>query len=149
MDWLSAKYPTPSTSTTARAGSTSRRGGAGTPFKNYGLAMLCQTCQMPMVFTEPDDPTLICHREVHYKGDKYHFCSDGCKDIFENEPEKYVQAWLPMPQLFQAPAKGDLGAWMDWVSAQGRPGQRRLRRLRGPEELRSLARHGDHQPVTA
>ena len=33
-----------------------------------------------------------------------------------NEPEKYVQAWLPMPQLFQEPINGDLAAWMEWVS---------------------------------
>lgn len=68
------------------------------------------------MFTEPDDPTLICHRQVQYKGDKYHFCSDHCMGIFNNEPEKYIQAWLPMPALFQAPTHGDLGAWMDWVS---------------------------------
>ena len=32
-----------------------------------------------------------------------------------------MQAWLPMPQLFQAPLFGDLGAWMEWVSL--RPGK--------------------------
>jgi len=88
---------------------------AGTPFKNFGLAKLCQTCQLPVVFTEPDDPTMACHRETTYKGEKYHFCSDGCQHIFDNEPEKYVQAWLPMPALFQE-LDGDVGAWMDWVS---------------------------------
>jgi phenol/toluene 2-monooxygenase (NADH) P3/A3 len=51
-----------------------------------------------------------------YKDETYHFCSDGCQHIFEHEPEKYVQAWLPMPQLFQEPVNGDLGEWMKWVS---------------------------------
>jgi len=35
--------------------------------------------------------------------------------VFEREPEKYIQAWLPMPALFQQ-QQGDIGAWMDWVS---------------------------------
>ena len=68
------------------------------------------------MFTEPDDPTRLAQREGDYKGEKYHFCSEGCQHIFEDEPEKYVQAWLPMPQLFQDPIGGDLAAWMDWVS---------------------------------
>ena len=74
---------------------------AGTPFKNYGLAKLCQTCQLPCVFTEPDDPTKICYRESEYQGEKYHTCSDGCKHIFDDEPEKYIQSWLPVHQIYQ------------------------------------------------
>jgi phenol hydroxylase P3 protein len=54
-----------------------------------------------MFFTEPDDPTKICYRESDYQGDKYHFCSDGCKDIFDHEPEKYIQSWLPVHQIYQ------------------------------------------------
>lgn len=117
MEWLSNKYPaTFDRYYRPRWEHLRALAEAGTPFKNLGLAKLCQTCQLPCVFTEPDDPTVLCHREVEYKGDHYHFCSDGCQSIFEREPEKYVQAWLPMPQLFQEPLKGDLGAWMQWVS---------------------------------
>ena len=54
-----------------------------------------------MLFTEPGDPTKICYRESDFGGDKYHFCSDGCKDIFDNEPEKYIQSWLPVHQIYQ------------------------------------------------
>lgn len=117
MAWLSAKYPTTfDRYYRPRWDHIKTLAAAGTPFKNYGLAKLCQCCQLPCVFTEPDDPTLLCHRQTVYKGETYHFCSDGCQDVFEAEPEKYVQAWLPMPQLFQEPIKGDLGAWMQWVS---------------------------------
>ena len=117
MRWLSAKYPdTFDTYYRPRWEHIKKMAAAGTPFKNYGLAKLCQTCQLPCVFTEPDDPTLTCHRETVYKDETYHFCSDGCQHIFEHEPEKYVQAWLPMPQLFQDPVNGDLGEWMKWVS---------------------------------
>ncbi len=117
MTWLSAKYPTTfDRYYRPRWDHIRKLAAAGTPFKNYGLAKLCQCCQLPCVFTEPDDPTTLCHRETVYKGETYHFCSDGCQEVFAAEPEKYVQAWLPMPQLFQEPIKGDLGAWMDWVS---------------------------------
>jgi phenol hydroxylase P3 protein len=89
----------------------------GKPFKNYGLPKLCQCCQLPTLFTEPGDPTSLCQRETKYKNETYHFCSGGCQDIFNNEPEKYVQAWLPMTQLFQGNSGGGgLEAWMDWVS---------------------------------
>lgn len=119
MAWLSAKYPTTfDRYYRPRWDHIKTLAAAGTPFKNYGLAKLCQCCQLPCVFTEPDDPTLLCHRQTVYKGETYHFCSDGCQDVFEAEPEKYVQAWLPMPQLFQEPIKGDLGAWMQWVSLE-------------------------------
>jgi phenol hydroxylase P3 protein len=73
----------------------------GNRFYSKTLPMLCQVCQIPMFFTEPGDPTKICYRESEYKGDKYHTCSDGCKDIFDYEPEKYVQSWLPVHQIYQ------------------------------------------------
>ena len=115
MDWLSSKYPTTFDKYyRPRWDHIKKLEAEGTPFKNFGLAKLCQTCQLPIVFTEPGDPTMLCHREVDYKGEKYHFCSDGCKDIFDYEPEKYIQSWLPMPALFSE-LNGDIGAWMDWV----------------------------------
>merc|ERR1712000_325549 len=90
----------------------------GGEYNNFGLPKLCQTCQLPCLFTEPDDQTQLAHRETEYEGEKYHFCSDGCQHVFEQEPEKYVQAWLPMPALMQEPLKGDLAAWMEWVSLE-------------------------------
>lgn len=117
MAWLSAKYPTTFDKYyRPRWEQIAKQEAAGQPFKNYGLAKLCQVCQLPIVFTEPDDPMTLCNRELTYKDEVYHFCSDGCQHVFEHEPEKYVQAWLPMPQLFQDPVRGDLGAWMNWVS---------------------------------
>ncbi len=46
------------------------------------------------------------YRESVYKGERYHTCSDGCHDIFEREPEKYVQAWLPVNQILQGNCGG-------------------------------------------
>jgi len=68
---------------------------------NQTLPMLCQVCQVPMMFTEPGDPTQIDFHETTYHGMKHHFCSVHCKEIFENEPKKYVQAWVPVHQIYQ------------------------------------------------
>jgi YHS domain-containing protein len=102
MEWLSAKYPdTFDKHYRPRFEHWAKEAKEGRRFYNGTLPMLCQTCQIPMVFTEPDDPTQIAYRESDYSGMKYHFCSDGCKEIFEHEPEKYVQAWLPVHQIYQ------------------------------------------------
>ncbi|MBD3654950.1 YHS domain-containing protein [Marinobacter sp.] len=119
MDWLSRKYPdTFDKYYRPRWDHIKKMDEAGTPFNNFGLAKLCQTCQLPTVFTEPGDPSTLCHRETEYKGEIYQFCSDHCCDIFKEEPEKFIQAWLPMPALFQAPLNGDLEAWMKWASLE-------------------------------
>ncbi|BEH12968.1 MULTISPECIES: YHS domain-containing protein [Marinobacter] len=119
MEWLSKKYPTTFDKYyRPRWEHIKKMEAEGTPFNNFGLAKLCQTCQLPTVFTEPGDPSSLCHRETEYKGETYQFCSEHCCDIFKGEPEKYVQAWLPMPALFQEPLNGDLEAWMKWVSLE-------------------------------
>jgi phenol hydroxylase P3 protein len=102
MDWLSKKYPNSFDKYyRPRLEYWREEAKKGNRFYNKTLPMLCQTCQIPMLFTEPGDPTKICYREADYKGEKYHFCSDGCKEIFEHEPEKYIQSWLPVHQIYQ------------------------------------------------
>ncbi len=116
LDWLSEKYPNtfdkyyrPRWEMWAKAEKEGKR------FYNMALPQLCQTCQIPMAYTEPGDPTTICFRETQFKGETYHFCSDGCKDIFEGEPEKFAQSWLPVHQIFQGncggPTVPDVLAW--------------------------------------
>jgi phenol hydroxylase P3 protein len=68
--------------------------------------MLCQTCQIPMGFTEPGDPTTVSVRTSEFRGERFNMCSDGCKWIFDREPEKYVQAWLPVHQIYQGNCGG-------------------------------------------
>ncbi len=102
MAWLSSKYPESfDKQYRPRYEFWREQAAKGNRFYNKTLPMLCQTCQIPMLFTEPGDPTKICYRERDYKGSKYHFCSDHCQHIFDNEPEKYVQAWLPVHQIYQ------------------------------------------------
>jgi phenol hydroxylase P3 protein len=102
MDWLSAKYPDSFDKYyRPRFEYWREQAEAGNRFYNKTLPMLCQTCQIPMVFTEPGDPTKTCYRESDYKGEKFHFCSDGCKEIFDHEPEKYLQSWLPAHEIYK------------------------------------------------
>jgi phenol/toluene 2-monooxygenase (NADH) P3/A3 len=78
----------------------------GKRFFFQGLPMLCQTCQIPMGFTEPGDPSTLCVRSSEFRGERFNFCSDGCKWIFDREPEKFVQAWLPVHQIYQGNCGG-------------------------------------------
>jgi phenol hydroxylase P3 protein len=59
-----------------------------------------------MTFAEPGDPGTIAFRRSEFRGEQYNFCSEGCKWIFEREPEKYCQAWLPPHQIFQGHCGG-------------------------------------------
>lgn len=84
-----------------------------------GLPQLCQVCQIPMGFTEPDDPTKISFRHSEFRDETFHTCSDGCQWIFEREPEKYVQAWLPVHQIYQGNCGGPtVPEVLDWYGIQ-------------------------------
>ncbi|MEP3244611.1 MAG: aromatic/alkene/methane monooxygenase hydroxylase/oxygenase subunit alpha [Sneathiella sp.] len=105
--WLSEKYPnTFDKYYRPRYDMWADMAKSGNRFYNNALPQLCTLCQIPMGFSEPDDPSKICFRSSEHKGDTYHFCSDGCKDIFDNEPEKYAQSWLPVHQIFQGNCGG-------------------------------------------
>jgi len=107
MDWLSEKYPdTFDKYYRPRFMMWREMAEQGNRFYNNALPQLCNVCQIPMVFTEPDDPGVICFRRSEYNGETYHTCSAGCKHIFDNEPEKYVQSWLPVHQIYQGNCGG-------------------------------------------
>lgn len=116
LDWLSAKYPESfDRYYRPRLEFWGKEAAKGNRFYNATLPMLCQICQIPMLFTEPGDPTKTCYRESDHRGDKFHFCSDHCKAIFDHEPEKYVQAWLPVHQIFQGNCGGaSLEEVLEW-----------------------------------
>lgn len=102
LAWLSAKYPdTFDRHYRPRYEYWGEQAKAGNRFYIKTLPMLCQTCQIPMLFTVPGNPAKIGARESTYLGNKFHFCSDHCKEIFDHEPTKYVQAWLPVHQIYQ------------------------------------------------
>lgn len=102
LDWLSAKYPDSFDQYyRPRYEHWRKEADAGRRFFNNNMPMLCQVCQIPMLFTEIDNPGQIAYRQSEFKDEQYHFCSDPCKHIFDNEPDKYVEAWLPAHQILQ------------------------------------------------
>ncbi|POP54489.1 YHS domain-containing protein [Zhongshania marina] len=102
MNWMSEKYPnTFDKYYRPRFEYWKELEDNGTPFTNTTLPQLCQVCQWPCLFTEPDDPTEFSHHQTEYKDEHFQFCSDGCQHIFENEPEKYIQAWLPVHEIYK------------------------------------------------
>jgi phenol hydroxylase P3 protein len=120
LDWMTEKYPTtfdryyrPRYEKAQKIVDENGR------FFMLGLPQLCQVCQIPMIFTEPDDPGKICFRSSTYKAEKYHFCSDGCKQIFDWEPEKYVQSWLPVHEIYKGNCGGpSVPEVLDWYGIQ-------------------------------
>ena len=74
---------------------------AGKRFNNKTAPMNCQVCINTIKYNEPDDPMKTCFRSTQYKGEKYHFCSDYCAEIFAAEPEKYIQAYISSHQVLQ------------------------------------------------
>jgi phenol hydroxylase P3 protein len=102
MAWLSERYPdTFDRYYRSRFDHWSKEQKKEGRWFNQVLPMLCQVCTVPMLFTEPGDPTQIAYRESTYHGMKYHFCSNHCQEIFDYEPRKYVQSWLPVHQIYQ------------------------------------------------
>jgi phenol hydroxylase P3 protein len=120
MDWMSEKYPaTFDTYYRPRYQKAQEFMDKGGRFFFLGLPQLCQTCQIPMGFTEPEDPGKICFRTSLYKGEVYNFCSDGCKQIFDWEPEKYVQSWLPVHEIYKGNCGGPtVPQVLDWYNIQ-------------------------------
>lgn len=125
MDWLSEKYPdTFDKYYRPRFEHWKQQKKDGTFKYLESLPQLCQVCQIPMVFTEVQtDPLQLSFRSAEFNGDKYCFCSDGCKDIFEHEPEKYTQAWLPVHQIFQGNCGGgtlpEIREWYKFAPEDG------------------------------
>jgi phenol hydroxylase P3 protein len=102
LDWLDAKYPdTFAKYYRPRFEYFQKLEDEGKPFFTNGLPRVCQICQIPVFYTEPDDPTQLAYEEGTYMGEKFQFCSTHCHKIFDDEPEKYVQSWIPPHQIFQ------------------------------------------------
>jgi phenol hydroxylase P3 protein len=102
MAWLSEKYPnTFDRYYRPRIEHYRELQNAGRRYYNTNLPMLCQVCQVPLITTQLGDPGLTSHYEMEHGGERYHCCSEGCRDIFAHEPDKYVGAWLPAHQILQ------------------------------------------------
>ena len=78
----------------------------GERFFQKRLPVVCNVCQIPIFHTMPDDPLMNCCLVSEYKGTKHQMCSQGCLDIFNREPEKYCQAYIPPQQIYQGNCGG-------------------------------------------
>ena len=153
MAWLSAKYPNSfDKHYRPRYGS----GASRPPRATASTTRRCRCCARPARSRWCSPSRATRPRSAtgsRYKATKYHFCSTTAEDL-RDEPEKYVQAWLPVHQIYQGscfPEGTDptVEASTRWPRAEvlqprARSRQPRFRRLGRPEELRSLARSG-HQ----
>lgn len=145
MDWLAEKYPdTFDKYYRPRYDLWREREEAGDRYYSKTLPMLCQTCQIPMGYTEVDDFTQIAYRHSDYDSERYNFCSDPCKAIFDHEPEKYIQCWMPVQQIFQGNCGGadikDVLKWykfedgVDNMDYHGSPDEKRWNEMKGFDE---------------
>tara|TARA_B100001123_G_scaffold154590_1_gene179106 strand:- start:788 stop:1621 length:834 start_codon:yes stop_codon:yes gene_type:complete len=118
LDWMSEKYGELfDTMYRPRLLFMREQENAGKRYFNNRLPMVCQVCQIPVFFTEPDDPQKICVRIVEWADTKHHCCSDGCADIFNREPEKFVQSLIPPQQIYRGEAGGarDIFEYAEWL----------------------------------
>lgn len=122
MNWLSEKYPDTFDKYYRPVYEHWReREEKGERYYSEMLPQLCQVCQIPMTFTEVEkgEPMQYAHRQTQYKGDRYHFCSDHCQHIFEDEPDKFAHAWMPVQQIFQGNCGGPtLPEVLEWYKIQ-------------------------------
>ncbi|KPM63249.1 phenol 2-monooxygenase [Pseudomonas putida] len=150
LNWLSEKYPdTFDKYYRPRFEFWREQQAKGERFYNDTLPHLCQVCQLPAIFTEPDDPTKLSLRSLVHEGERYHFCSDGCCDIFKNEPVKYIQAWLPVHQIYQGNCEGGDVETVVQKYYHIKSGVDNLEYLGSPEHQRWLALKGQTPPTAA
>lgn len=60
------------------------------------LPMTCDVCKFPCTFPHPANPVAL---PLNHDGQRYWFCSEGCKWIFERESTKYTRTIEPSPLL--------------------------------------------------
>ena len=116
MDWLSQAYPeTFDKHYRGKWEEMAKLDKEGKRFTNPGLPQLCQVCQVPVTYQVHGDATTKAQFHSEHEGEHFNLCSEGCKWIFEREPEKYRQAWMPVHQIYQGNCGGptipDVLAW--------------------------------------
>jgi phenol hydroxylase P3 protein len=92
IEWLNEKYP----SFDAVHGDYWRAVADGADMQADSLPMICDICHFPCTFPEPKTAVAL---PVDYEGDRYWFCSEGCKWIFEREASKYKRTIEPSALL--------------------------------------------------
>ena len=92
LAWLNEKYPT----FDAMHGDFWRAVAGGAVVDADAAPMTCDICHFPCTFPDPAHAVAL---PVDYDGERYWFCSDGCKWIFEREAAKYRRTIQPTALL--------------------------------------------------
>ena len=92
LAWLNGKYP----DFNAAHGQYWENVAQGANVDADAAPMICDVCQFPCIFPEPATAVAI---PTDFEGDRYWFCSEGCKWIFDRESYKYKRTIEPSALL--------------------------------------------------
>ncbi len=122
-DWLMEKYPTFQDSYLPMWEMIEHnwRTRGEIPTLSYSLPSLCNLCQLPGAFGYPK---LSCCTLKHGERN-YVFCSEECRWIFQQQPERFADHMSVIDRVFMGDAPTDLNAVLGWmgfgsVEEQGR-----------------------------
>ena len=79
---------------------------------SYGLPALCNLCQLPTLFIRPGRNT-ACTLEMH--GRRYLFCSEPCRWIFQQEPQRFAGHKSVVDRIVAGEAPGKLIDLLEWM----------------------------------
>jgi len=88
------------------------QGGGETNTLSYGLPALCNLCQLPTLFIRPGRNT-ACTLEMH--GRRYLFCSEPCRWIFQQEPQRFAGHKSVVDRIVAGEAPGKLIDLLEWM----------------------------------
>jgi toluene monooxygenase system protein A len=78
----------------------------------YSLPSLCNMCQLPTAFMRPGKNTACT---LEHGGRKYLFCSEPCRWIFQQQPERFAEHKSVIDRIFAGEAPTDLGGVLEWM----------------------------------
>jgi toluene monooxygenase system protein A len=78
----------------------------------YSLPALCNLCQLPAVFVRPYGNTAC---SLTYNGRNYLFCSQPCRWIFEQQPERFAEHRSVIDKVLAGDAPSDLIDLLQWM----------------------------------
>jgi toluene monooxygenase system protein A len=104
----------------------------------YTLPALCNLCQLPTVFAGPGQNT-ACSRMLD--GRNYLFCSEPCRWIFDQQPERFRDHLSVVDRIVSGEAPADLLDLLGWMGHESPDSMGKdLRRGREPWRFMAVPR---------
>jgi toluene monooxygenase system protein A len=79
---------------------------------SYALPALCNLCQLPTLFVRPGENTAC---SLKRDGRSYLFCSEPCRWIFEQQPDRFADHRTVVDRVVTGEAPGDLLDLYRWM----------------------------------